>query len=252
MTTAAVSGDFTVAAPERGPRPATVTIAAAFQATAVLMLLAAVAFAWLARAQYDGFADRAAELVRVSPGELDSEHTANLVMAIVFTVLAGAGAIWFGVTLRPLLRGSNVARIVAAIGAFGVPGVGLVLTIGSCVSGLFFAMLFAAAPFEEDPYGGSYDDGSIEDFPGDSPFQNKLYELQDSAPFTWSTLLPIVGMLAMCALAVVAVLLVIPPTNRWFNPGRALAKAGHPYPVYYPVYYPYPVAQPQPPATPEE
>jgi len=251
MTTpAAVTGDFAVASPERGPRPATVTIGAAFQAAAVLLLLVLIGLAWLARAQYDGFADEAARLVSTKPGELADEHQSNLTMAIVLTVLALIAAAWFGATLWPLFRGANVARILSAIGAFAIPGLGLLMILGSCLSGAFLLFFLAGAPFEEEPITV---DGSTEDLPDDfygSPFQEKLWDLESAATFTWANLLPLVVMAVVGLLAVVAVMLVLPPTNRWYNPARAIA-AGRPYPVpvYYPVYYPYP-APPAPSVTP--
>ncbi|NUO57708.1 MAG: hypothetical protein HOV78_13640, partial [Hamadaea sp.] len=132
-----VTGDFVPAGPQRGPRPATVTIGAAFQAAAVVVFLLLIAAAWLTRAQYDGFADEAARLVSTRPGELEAEHDSNLTMAIVISVLVALPALWFGATLWPLFRGANVARILAAIGAFTIPGLGLLMVIGSCVSGMF-------------------------------------------------------------------------------------------------------------------
>ncbi|NUR74582.1 MAG: hypothetical protein HOU81_27545 [Hamadaea sp.] len=237
---AAITGDFVPAGPARGPRPATVTIGAAFQAVAVVLLLALIALAWISRAQYDGFADEAARLVSARPDELAAEHTSNLIMAVVVSVLAGVPALWFGSTLWPLFRGANVARILAAVGAFAIPGLGILLVIGSCVSGMFLVFFLASAPFEEDP-------NMVDDYPDDfgdfsgTPFQEKLWDLQSSAAFDWAGLMPVLALLIVAALTVSAIMYVLPPTNRWYNPARAVAR-GRPYPVpvYYPVYYPYP------------
>ena len=171
---------FGGATPQRGPRPATVTTAAFLQGAAVVMLLAIVALAWFARAQNDGWAEQAASLVPTKPGELEGERSANLVIAIVGSVLAGIPALWLAATLWPMLRGANVARILAAVAAFGIPGLGLLMTIGSCLSGALLFGLLAGAPIE-DPAAGGYDDVPI-DFPADSPFQQKLWDLQGSGP----------------------------------------------------------------------
>ncbi|MCP2325972.1 hypothetical protein HDA40_004479 [Hamadaea flava] len=102
---AAVTGDFLPTVSQRGPRPATVTIGAAFQAASVVVFLLLIAAAWIARAQYDAYADEAARLVSTRPGELDAEHSSNLAMAIAISVLAGLPAGWFAATLWPLFRG---------------------------------------------------------------------------------------------------------------------------------------------------
>ncbi|MEV6965505.1 hypothetical protein AB0M47_10340 [Hamadaea sp. NPDC051192] len=245
----AVTGDFLPTVPQRGPRPATVTIGAAFQAAAVVVFLLLIAAAWIARAQYDGYADEAARLVSARPGELDAEHSSNLTMAIAISVLAGLPALWFAATLWPLFRGANVARILAAIGAFAIPALGLLMVIGSCLSGMFLLAFLAGMPFDEEPItiddsGGDYPDDFPDDFSG-SPFQEKLWDLQSSAPFDIAGLIPLALFAVVCVLAVTAIMYVLPSTNRWYNPARAIPR-GRPYPVYYPVYYPYPGAYPPP------
>jgi hypothetical protein len=152
--------------------------------------------------------------------------------------------LWFAATVWPMLRGSHVARILAAIGAFGIPGLGLLMVIGSCVTGLLFVGLFAVAPIDGPPTEVSGPDGGI-DFPEDSPFHEKLWDLQSSGP-GFSDLLPLIALAVMALLAVLAVLLVVPSTSRWFSPESALRR-GRPYPVYYPVYLPQPMYAPPPP-----
>ncbi|MCP2325973.1 hypothetical protein HDA40_004480 [Hamadaea flava] len=142
-----------------------------------------------------------------------------------------------------------MARILAAIGAFAIPGLGLLMIIGSCLSGMFLLALLTGMPFDEEPItiddsGGDYPDDFSDDFPG-SPFQEKLWDLQSSAPFDIAGLIPLALFAVVCVLAVTAIMYVLPSTNRWYNPARAIPR-GRPYPVYYPVYYPYPSAYPPP------
>jgi hypothetical protein len=237
----------------RGSRPATVVTAVLLAGAAAVLLVALVALAWFARAYQDGLADEAARLVVAQPGELAAEHSTNLTMAIVVSVMGGLPALWLAATLWPMLRGSNVARILAAIAAFGIPGLGLLMALGSCLTGLLFVGLFAGAPFDEqDPGGFDQDPGGFGDvpqdpvdFPADSPFQEKLWQLQGSGP-TPADALPLIVLVVMGLLTAVAVLLVVSPTNRWYSPQPAM-RPGRPYPVYYPVYVPvpqYPAQQP--------
>lgn len=227
-----------VPAAQRGPRPATVLVAVILQCAAIALLLAIVALAWFARAQQDGYADEAARLTGPAPGVLAAEHSSNLAMAAVISVLAGLPALWFAATVWPMLRGSNVARILAAIGAFGIPGLGLLMTLGSCLTGFLFLSMFAAGTVDDLPgeVGGSTD------FPQPSAFEEKLWELQSAGPGL-ADFLPMIAFAMAALLAAVAVLLVVSPTNRWFSPESAL-RSGRPYPVYYPVYVPQPMDAP--------
>jgi uncharacterized membrane protein YidH (DUF202 family) len=229
-------------AQQRGPRPATVATAGVLQIAAVVLLLAGVVLSWFARAQYDRWADEAASMVRAAPGELNAEYGSNLVMAVAVSVLAGLPTLWLAATLWPMLRGSKIARIFAAVAAFGVPGLGLLMVIGSCATGFLFLGLFAAAPIEEpDPDAYHFP----EDATFSTPFQDKLWELQGSRVAIADTL-PLIVLAVMALLTVVAILLIVPATNRWYSPERA-ARRGHPYPVYYPVYVPMaPYGTPQP------
>lgn len=233
----------------RAPRPATVLVAGVLQIVAVVFLLGLVVLAWFARAQYDGWATQAARLVSAEPGEVQAEYTSNLVMAVFVSVLAGGAAIWLGATVWPLLRGSNVARILAAIAAFGIAGLGVLMTAGSVLLGFVFLGLFAAMPLDE-PDVSDVPPDSV-DFSSGSAFQDKLWDLQNGPAI--GDVMPLLILVAMGLLGATAILLVLRPTNRWFNRRPAALRTGPQpvyYPVYYPVYVPVAAAPPVPPSAP--
>lgn len=235
MTTPFIS-PVDVAAADRGPRPATVTVAAAFQAAAVALLLTVLGLAWAAYAQYDGWIDEAAAATHASAADISGERTSNLVGTIIASVIVLLMVVWFAVLLRPMLRGSNVGRVLSVVGAFALPGLALVGTLLSCVFGALLFMVLADGGAGFDPVAGDFPG---EEFSSDYSFQDKLLEMQ-SSQFSWSDPIGMIILPLLVLLVAVGVLLVIPPTNRWFNPSKQVAK---PFPVYFPGYA-YPAHQP--------
>jgi hypothetical protein len=227
----------------RGPRPATVVVAGVLQIVAVVFLLGLVAIAWFARAQHDGWAAEAARLATPGPGELEAEYAGNLVMAIAVSVVAGGAALWLGATVWPLLRGSNVARILAAVAAFGIAGLSVLAAVGSFLLGFLFIAMFAAIPFEDPGFSDVPPDSG--DFSSGSAFQDTLWEMQGGPAV--ADVMPLLVFASTALLAAVAILLVIGPTNRWYAPERAVRARAYPV-YYYPVYVPVPYAAWQPPA----
>jgi hypothetical protein len=161
------------------------------------------------------------------------------------SVLFGGIALWFGATLWPVWRGSNIARIVTAVGAGMQSAVAVLLFCSGGFFGLMFLPLIASDPgFEgEDP---SLDPGLYEE----DPFYDKLFQLQDSGAGIWPGLVLVMGGLLLTLLAgALLVLLLVPPSNRWFSP-RPPAPVTTAVPVYYPVHYPTPGPVPGVPPTP--
>ncbi|MEV4416233.1 hypothetical protein [Catellatospora sp. NPDC049609] len=254
----------TYAAPhpqDRGPRPATAAVAAWLQGAVALLAASLIPFAWYMHARWTGLID---EAVRSTPGvDLDvvaAERSSSLFGAIVFTVVAGLTVLWFGGTLAPLWRGSNVARVMSLVGS-GMVGLGGALT--TCcgmLSGLLFLPLLISMPMEPDPAGEPVSPLPEDAYFADDPFTARLYELSDRE-LPWSELVFALGIpLAVLSLVAIFVLLLVPPSNRWYSPRQAQPPfPAHPYPVYaHPAYqypappYSAPPARPAPPAGSEQ
>lgn len=230
--------------PERGPRPATAAVAAVLQLLIVLLALGLVAVAWVGYTSYDQLIDRAVELVpEADPDAVASERGGNRFGSTMASVMFGGIALWFGATLWPAWRGSNIARIMTAVGAGMQSAIALLISCGGGFFGLL-ALIASDPGFEgEDPFS---DPGFYEE----DPFYDKLSQLQDSGAGMWPGLaLSLGGMLLMLLAGALLVLLLVPPSNRWFSP-RPPAPAMTGVPVYYPVYYPVPGPVPGVPPTP--
>jgi hypothetical protein len=237
MTLSVVS-PIAPATPEREPRPATVTVAAAFQAVCVVLTLGVIALNWASYLQYDGWITEAAAATRAADSDVAMERSSNLVETIVVTAVSVLVAVWFAATLWPMLRRHNVARVLSVVGAFLLPGAAVGLMLLSCLFGAFFFFAFASGGFPDEPMGGDFatDAGSMPEF------YDKLFEMQGSQ-FAWGDAMGLVVTLLMALCVVVGVLLVVPSTNRWFKPPRPMMPFYPPYGYGYPGYgYPPPPA----------
>jgi hypothetical protein len=179
----------------------------------------------------------------------------------VLTVVAGLAVSWFGATLLPLWRGSNIARVLSLVGSGIVGLAGFLTTCCGMLSGLLFLSLLDSLPMEPDP--AASDPAAplpADPFLDEDPFTRHLYDLaaRDAA---WAELVLGVAIpLAVLALVAVFVLLLVPPSNRWYSPRPAQPPMpGHPYPAYgHPAYqypaplYPAPPAEPAPPSDPKQ
>ncbi|BCJ71875.1 hypothetical protein CS0771_14190 [Catellatospora sp. IY07-71] len=244
--------------PQAGPRPATVTVAVWLQSAVVLLAASLIPAIWYMHARWTRLID---EALLTTPGAdqdiAAAERDSSLYAAIAMTVVAALVVLWFGGTLPPLWRGSNLARVLAAVGS-GLLGVGG-FVMNCC--GLAFLPLLFLLPFE--PMDPGMDPGldpgldpaaPVPDDPffDEDPFTERLYQLSDRDVAWLEWLVPLAGGLALLLLVGVFVLLLVPPSNRWFAPRPPQPFSGHPYPGYgYPAYphpgYPHSAA-PAPPA----
>jgi hypothetical protein len=232
----------------RGPRPAIVTTAVWLQLVAVVTALAAIAVTWLGYVAYDSLISRAAQIVPgAEPGIVAGERGGNLFGAIVGTVLFGAVALGFGLTARPMWKGSNIARLLNLIGSGLLAGGALLFCVCGGIGGVMMIPLLGAGISTSDPYLPP-----DEAFPADpwtpEPFYNALWDLEADS-MMWHSIavglsVPLLLLIAMAAF----VLLIVPPSARWFSPASASASAVKVQHVYVPVYYPYPYPYPYPPA----
>lgn len=218
---------------ERGPRPATATVAAALQLGIVLLALGLIAAAWIGYISHDEMIDRAVKLVpEADPEVVASERSSNRFGSVMASVLSSGIALWFGATLWPVWRGSNLARVVTAVGAGMQTAVAVLISCGGGVFGLMFLPLIAGDPGLEggDPL---TDPGLYEE----DPFYDKLFQLQDSGAGMLPGMVLGIGMMLLALLAgALLVLLLVPPSNRWFSP-RPPSPVATGVPIYYPVYY---------------
>lgn len=197
--------------PPRPPRPGSVLVAFWLQLAGVLVLLVMAGLVVAYAVYFDGQISRAVELVpEADPDEVSAERTGNVVTSAVMGGLILVVAVWLAATAVPVLRGSNVARILVFIGA----GAHLLLCAAPCLSGAALAPIFLAGAPEEPP-----DDLYAGEEPWqESRFLETLYS--DTLPFEDGFFLGMsVGSLVELMLAVaVVVLLAVPPASRYFVP----------------------------------
>ncbi|GAA4677142.1 hypothetical protein [Phytohabitans rumicis] len=215
-------------------RPATVTVAFWLQLGAAAALMVIVALIVVDSIYYAGLIDRAAELTNAEPAEVSSERASNVAGAAVGCAVAVVLAVWSVATAVPFGRGSNVGRVLACVGA----GLQLLCCVGSTGAGSLMFLFVASLP--EDP-------ALAEDevWPADSAFYEKLYELDESGTMAWlAPVVPLAAVTVFLLSIAVGVLLLVPPSNRYFRT-EPVPPAYVPYPYGYavPVYYAYPPPQ---------
>jgi hypothetical protein len=222
-----------------------VTVAAWLQLATVLVVLSEVVLNVAYAVHFDGAIDRAARLTDAAPSEVSDERVGNLVGTLVTTVPGLLLAIWLAVCVLPVLRGRNAARILSVIPA----GLMLVGCAGLGILGSLFGLLLLSGPVLMDPSvsGPSTDPG----FPVDpqfveSDFIHLLYSDTDPVWDTVMVVTPLVSLLVTALTVAVAVLLLLPPANRFFGSRRQVPAPwpvpgyGYPVPAFGPPGYPYP------------
>ncbi|MDR7274946.1 hypothetical protein [Catenuloplanes atrovinosus] len=234
----------------RGPRPATVTVAVIMQYVVVALLVAMAGLVIWEGVSYGLLIDEAASTPGASQIDADMERVANWTANGVATSLLVLLAGWLLTNTLLTARGSNVARILAVAG-LGVP-LGL-LALAFCGGGALgaFTVLgaatsdpFAGTPYEEDPFpveppssGGYYHEDA---------FYARLTDLLAQRNLiVFDAGMPLFGAIAIFLAITVMVLLLVPSTNRWFNPGGAPRSGPRPLPQPWPPVPVHPYA-PQP------
>ncbi|MDG6103257.1 hypothetical protein Daura_17265 [Dactylosporangium aurantiacum] len=204
----------------RPPRPAQVTVAFWLQLAAVVLLLGLTGLAIAHAVHYDREISRVAALVgSADPDEVRDERTGNVVATLFVGVPALVLAAWLSATARPVLRGSNVARVFVFVAGGGQ----LLLTLCQFCGGFLLLPLAFAVPDGGDDV--VVDDGvSWEEH---SDFLDTLYADPDlfSEIFFGGALLVALTVLVL-TLAVV-LLVALPPAHRYFVP-----KAPQPWPPH--------------------
>ncbi|HEX5598279.1 MAG TPA: hypothetical protein VFX61_20025 [Micromonosporaceae bacterium] len=231
------------APPDRPARPATVTVAFYLQLGIVLILLLTVAAAVAQAIHFDGVIDRAAAASGVDPRLAEDERMVN-----VFDTLMVGGpvlllAVWFGACAVPMLRGSNVARVLAFVGV-GLEFLACCAPFGAGM--LFLPMMIAAS--------GSYPEDDWAEYPpdwdeGSSRAESEFYDMLYPADVDWVFAVgSLAGTIVFALSAAVAVLLLLPTSSRYFVP-RQNPPPGFWPPAGYPAhsYPPPPAAYPYPP-----
>ncbi|MEV8511953.1 hypothetical protein [Dactylosporangium sp. NPDC051484] len=192
----------------RPPRPAQVTIAFWLQFAAVALLLGIAGLVVAYAVHFDGEISRAAALVPdTNPAAVSSERSGNVFAALFLGMPTLLLAVWLAATAVPVLRGSNIARILVFVAGGGQL---LVCLLPSC-GGFLLAPLFFAL-----------DNGDVSGFdempPQDSKFLETLYSGSDTFAEV-SVPLGVAGALAVLGLTGAVVLLVaLPPAHRYFVP----------------------------------
>ncbi|WP_327003254.1 hypothetical protein OHA72_50640 [Dactylosporangium sp. NBC_01737] len=194
----------------RPPRPAQVTVAFWLQLAAVALLVAILGVAVAHAVYYDGEISRVAALVGgVDPGEVRDERASNIMATLFIGVPALVLAVWFGVTARPVLRGSNLARIFVFVAGGGQ----LLLATGQTCGGFLLAPLaFSAMDAGADDV---MDDGVSWE---NSEFTDTLYsstEVFSGVLFLGALL---VAVLVLAITVAVVLLLALPPAHHYFTP----------------------------------
>jgi hypothetical protein len=213
-------------APAARLRPATVTVAFAFQIALAGLLLMVAGLIVADAIRYDGLIDEAARLTAGGGNDADIEHRVNWSDASTAMVPLVLFAVWFGVTSVWVRRGSNVGRILTLVG-LGLP---FLLGFGGCLlSGLAGAIAFGLMPPGEssaEPYDA--------DFDGTPAFYDQLDRLDGAGFLALDVINAAAAGTALLIGVAAGVLLLTGPANRYFRPQ--------------PPYQPYPYGYAVPPA----
>jgi hypothetical protein len=194
------------AGPGRPDRPATVTLAVILMLSAAVLVLFPIVSLVYELTHFDDVLRRAAQRTAAAAQEVDQQRVANRVVTGVGIVVAALTSAALAVPALWLRRGSAVARVLSCISA-GAAAV-------CCCSGIGL---------------GIAGQGST----GGSELQSEVSRLsaQETPVWVGLTALPaaLVPLLAIAAL----VLLVVPPSNRFFRPPAAFPPGARPYAGYY-------------------
>ncbi len=252
-------------------RPATVTVAVALQIALVGALLLTSVTAVAEAIRYDGLIDRAVRAIGASAGDAAFERSMNLSGAVAGAVSALVLAVWLGVAVVWLRRGSNVARIITLVG-LGAPVVlGLVACVVGGLLGTVMVSLLASSPEDFVTDDGAFtEDG----FPGGDEFalSDELARLDTGG---WSIAFEVTGTATTAAALLLGIatgaLLLTSQSDRYFRPRRPATAVPYPppwpaapppwlvapppYPHHAPYWYggppaPYPPVPAQPPGHP--
>jgi hypothetical protein len=247
-----------LAAPARGPRPATVTTALILQyVVAGLLLLAGGLILWEA-VSYNALIDEAAGVPGASQVDASAARAENRVFGGVPAALVLLLAGWQVTSALLMRRGNNVARFLGLVGMAVPTTLGL---LSLCGLGFFAVTFFAAQtsagdPFAEGPYPEDFE-GTLPDpdsYYYDDAFYARLDDLVAARDTTVVDIgLPLLIIVAIFLMITAFVLLVTPATNRWFRTPDELPRpwspafAGHGTPPPFPMpHHPVPPFPPQP------
>lgn len=216
----------------RPARPAQVTIAFWLQLAAAALLLGLVGLVVANAVHFDGQISRVAALVPdADPAEVGSERAGNVFGALFIGVPTLLLAVWLTATAVPVLRGSNVGRILVFVAGGGQ----LLLCLLQMCSGLAIASFLF--PIADEEVSG------VDEVPWEeSKFIETLYSRSDSFADV-SFLAGSSGALVVFTLTgTVVLLLALPPAHGYFVPRTATPPAPvWPAPVHYSGGYPSPV-----------
>lgn len=196
----------------RPVRPAQVTVAFWLLLSAAVLLLGVVGVAVAHAFYYDDLISQAvAQVPTADPDEVDSERVGNLVGTLVVGVPPLLLAIWLALTARPVLRGSNIARIMVFVAAGGQVLLGMLQFCG----GFVLASVLSSA-FEDD---GGLDDGALDDGSWEnSDFYDTLYNSDEWFSDIFLFLVVAVALIVVLLTLTSVLLLAIPPAHRYFVP----------------------------------
>jgi hypothetical protein len=190
--------------PGRPAPPVTVKLSVSLLRLAAAAVLLRLISSGYALGHFDDILHRAAERIGASPQDISNQRTGNLVangVAIGGALLIGAALL---VPSFWLSRGSPVARVLSCVAA------GLVALL--CCGGLALAIAGQSAS-------------------GGSKLQSEVERLTVDETPAWVTLSALASALAPPLALAALVLLLVPPSNRFFRP--PVAPSAYPYGGYY-------------------
>ncbi|GIF75419.1 hypothetical protein [Asanoa siamensis] len=214
------------------PRPTTVTAAFWVQVGAVVLLLGLIGVVVAHAVYYDGLINEvAARFPDTDPADVSGERTGNVVGSVLMGGVMLIAAVLLAATAVPLLRGSNVARILVFV-AGGVhllflclPGFGAVAIV---------PFLLAPAP----DFGPLPEDLPPEVVPWEeSGFLDTLWARSSGSDELFFGGLSLGGLLEVALVVAIVLLVALPPASRYFvprrpTPGYALVASVPPPPAY--------------------
>ncbi|HTJ33727.1 MAG TPA: hypothetical protein VL738_10890 [Dactylosporangium sp.] len=213
--------------PVRPARPAQVRVAVWLQLAVVALLLGLIGLVVSYAVHFDQvITDVAARFPGTDPDEVSGARSDNVASTLFVCVPALLVAAWYSATAVPLLRGSNVARILMFVAGGGL--VALVLT--QFCAGLPLGLLTSAIHVGDSVV--------VDGFYEDQGFLDALYNHPDT--FGVAALIAGIGatLLVVGLSGAVVLLLALPPASRYFVPPKPVPPPfAMPY-AYFPAVYP--------------